>query len=414
MKELVLKVEDICKHYRLGVLGSGTLKEGFKKVRKKLFSKETTSYTSTENDIWALKNINFEIYKGEVIGLVGKNGSGKSTLLKILSRVVLPTQGKIKGIGKTSSLLEVGTGFHAELTGRENIYLNGQILGLSKNQVDERFDQIVEFSEIEQFIDTPVKRYSSGMYVRLAFAVAAHLQSDILIVDEVLAVGDGEFQQKCIEKMRSIAHDEGRTVLFVSHNLQILKKLCTRLLFLSKGELITEGKPVDVINQYITYEQNNSYFKQFDDIKTAPGSEEVKIRRVELLPQYLANNKVLDIRTPIDINFEFWLNFKKKQELSVSVVVFTIWGDCIFEITSEPEVFENGLVNGGCKIPAYFLNDNSYTLTLAFISNNKNIFFSYDSCLSFDISNYLKPKEWAGHWIGYTRPNIPVKLFNKS
>ena len=223
MSELIIQAENVSKVYRLGTIGTGSLRQDMQYWWNKNIVRKTDPFFVDERisnqHIWALKNVSFDIKKGEVWGIVGSNGAGKSTLLKILSRIVKPTEGRIRGKGKVSSLLEIGTGFHYELTGRENIYLSGHMLGMNKNEIRKRFDEIIAFSEIEQFLDTPVKRYSSGMYVRLAFAVAAHLEPDILIVDEVLAVGDTAFQKKCLNRIKEISRNMGKTVLFVSHNV---------------------------------------------------------------------------------------------------------------------------------------------------------------------------------------------------
>lgn len=255
----VIKVEDISKIYRLGVVGTGTLSHDLNRWWHKARGKEDPYLRIGEENnreakggeyAWALKNINFEVEQGEVLGIVGKNGAGKSTLLKILSRVTQPTTGSVKVKGRIASLLEVGTGFHPELTGRENIFLNGAILGMSKAEVRSKFDEIVNFSGVERYIDTPVKRYSSGMYVRLAFAVAAHLEPEILVVDEVLAVGDAEFQKKCLGKMQDVA-GQGRTVLFVSHNMAAVKNLCTKGIFLQQGKVIGKGTSEEIVSQYL-------------------------------------------------------------------------------------------------------------------------------------------------------------------
>ncbi|MBS1579229.1 MAG: ABC transporter ATP-binding protein [Bacteroidetes bacterium] len=261
MNNTVIKVEGLGKAYRIGLKEqkSETLFGAIADTIKKPFTnfKNITNLrkfgnTQDEDIFWANRNISFHVNEGEVLGIIGKNGAGKSTLLKLLSRITQPTEGRIEITGKVASLLEVGTGFNPELSGKENIYLNGTILGLTKKEIDERYNEIVEFSGIEQFMETPVKRYSSGMKVRLAFAVAAHLDPEILIIDEVLAVGDAEFQSKCLGKMQSVASKEGRTVLFVSHDMAAIKNLCTRALLLQKGTIVKEGKPADVVDYYLT------------------------------------------------------------------------------------------------------------------------------------------------------------------
>ena len=256
----VIKVERLSKQYRLGDIGTGSLVDDFKRWQFRLMGKEDPflkvgiqnepQKKSDAKYVWALKDLDFQIEQGDVVGIIGGNGAGKSTLLKILSRITAPTVGHVKIKGRIASLLEVGTGFHPDLSGRENIYLNGAIMGLRKWQIDERLDEIIDFGGVEQYLDTPVKRYSSGMYVRLAFAVAAHLEPDILIVDEVLAVGDIEFQQKCLGKMRDSSNEKGRTVLFVSHNMESIKQLCSKGIYLANGQLQSTGDIKSIIDNY--------------------------------------------------------------------------------------------------------------------------------------------------------------------
>ncbi|MFT4668548.1 MAG: lipopolysaccharide transport system ATP-binding protein [Ulvibacter sp.] len=258
---IILKAENISKQYRLGLVGTGTLVHDLNRFWYRIRGKEDPylevgavndrSLKATTDYVWALQDINFEVQQGEVLGIIGKNGAGKSTLLKLLSRVTSPTTGIIKTKGRIASLLEVGTGFHPELTGRENIYLNGAILGMSKAEIASKIDEIVDFSGCEMYIDTPTKRYSSGMTVRLAFAVAAHLEPDILVVDEVLAVGDAEFQKKAIAKMQEISKGQGRTVLFVSHNMASVQNLCTRVMLLDQGTVEIIGPTEEVIQYYL-------------------------------------------------------------------------------------------------------------------------------------------------------------------
>lgn len=246
---VVIEARDISKAYTLGVVGAKT----FRKDLLRKFSGKVNSENHSDNPdkVWALKNISFDVEAGNAVGIVGKNGAGKSTLLKILSRVTAPTQGYLKARGRIASLLEVGTGFHPELTGRENIFLNGAILGMTRAEIKRELDSIIAFSGVEKYIDTPVKRYSSGMYVRLAFAVAAHLQSEILIMDEVLAVGDAEFQKKCLGKMNDVAHNQGRTVLFVSHNMAAVNQLCNKAIYLKQGQMLHHGTVNEVIDLYL-------------------------------------------------------------------------------------------------------------------------------------------------------------------
>jgi lipopolysaccharide transport system ATP-binding protein len=291
MSEVILKVEHISKQYRLGLVGTGTLshdlKRWFYKIRGKddpflkIGDTNDRSKAAESDYVWAIKDISFEVKRGEVLGIIGKNGAGKSTLLKILSRVTSPTTGQIKTKGRIASLLEVGTGFHPELTGKENIYLNGAILGMTKAEIKAKEQEIIEFSGCQRYIDTPVKRYSSGMRVRLAFAVAAFLEPDILVVDEVLAVGDAEFQKKAIGKMQDISKGDGRTVLFVSHNMAAVQNLCTRGLVLVSGEKVFEGSSEEAVNYYLKSAENSmgtDLLKRNDRF----GSGEIKFSNVLL------------------------------------------------------------------------------------------------------------------------------------
>lgn len=264
MSENVIEIDNIKKLYRLGTIGGGTLRGDLQSKWARLRHKEDPNikigqemYTKNER-FMALDGVSFNVKKGETVGLIGRNGAGKSTLLKLLSRVTSPTEGEIRIRGKVSSMLEVGTGFHPELTGRENIYLNGAILGMSRKEVDEKIDEIIDFSECEKFIDTPVKRYSSGMFVKLAFSVSAHLNSDIMLMDEVLAVGDMAFQKKCIDKMVSVARDEGKTIIYVSHNMQTIRQLCNRAIVLQNGQSVYDGDVEEAINIYLRNDKQTS------------------------------------------------------------------------------------------------------------------------------------------------------------
>jgi len=279
MSKIAIKVENLSKAYQLGQIGTGTLSRDLERWYAKIRGKEDPflkigetndqNIKSESNIVWSLKDINFEIKQGDAVGIIGRNGAGKSTLLKILSKITAPTTGTISGTGRIASLLEVGTGFHPELSGRENIFLNGAILGMRKKEIQNKLDEIVDFAGVERYLDTPVKRYSSGMYVRLAFAVAAHLESEILIVDEVLAVGDFEFQKKCLGKMGEVSKGEGRTVLFVSHNMGAIKQLCTSGIVLNQGRVsFSSYKIDDVVSKYLTADQKiSSDFLRIDQHK---------------------------------------------------------------------------------------------------------------------------------------------------
>ena len=299
-RDVILKVENISKQYRLGLVGTGTISHDLNRWWHKVRGKEDPylkigevndrSTKGTSEYVWALKDINFEVQRGEVLGIIGKNGAGKSTLLKILSKVTSPTTGEIKTKGRIASLLEVGTGFHGEMTGRENIYLNGAILGMTKKEIASKIDEIIEFSGCERYIDTPVKRYSSGMTVRLAFAVAAFLEPEILVIDEVLAVGDAEFQKKAIGKMQDISRGEGRTVLFVSHNMAAVRSLCTRGVVLEHGKTVFEGDADEAVDFYL--KQNDDSENVAIGFRTdRTGSGEIIINKIAL---YNSSNVKID------------------------------------------------------------------------------------------------------------------------
>ena len=295
MSHTILKIENISKQYRLGLVGTGTISHDLNRWWYRIRGKEDpflkigeTNNRNTEGSsdyVWALKDINFEVDRGEVLGIIGKNGAGKSTLLKLLSRVTSPTTGEIKTKGRIASLLEVGTGFHPELTGRENIYLNGTILGMTKKEIQFKEEEIIEFSGCKRYINTPVKRYSSGMRVRLAFAVAAFLEPDILVVDEVLAVGDAEFQKKAIGKMQDISKGDGRTVLFVSHNMAAVKSLCTRAMVLEHGKIKFMGKVEQALDLYLEAYSSTSHSVKFDDQTIRKGNGNIRFEHLELRNQ---------------------------------------------------------------------------------------------------------------------------------
>jgi lipopolysaccharide transport system ATP-binding protein len=289
MADTIISIENISKEYQLGVIGSGTFRGDLQRWWAKRRGLPDPHLKIGERDhgnrdgktVWALKDVSFEVKQGEAIGIIGRNGAGKSTLLKILSRVTAPTSGEIKVQGRIASLLEVGTGFHPELTGRENIFMNGAILGMTGAEVKSKFDEIVDFSGVETYIDTPVKRYSSGMYVRLAFSVAAHLEPDILVVDEVLAVGDAEFQKRCLGKMNKVAH-EGRTVLFVSHNMGSIRSLCETALLLKDGQIYTRGRSEDVIRAYLDSQVSGTINKDLPVEAHQKYPPEFEVIKVEL------------------------------------------------------------------------------------------------------------------------------------
>ncbi|HUX84336.1 MAG TPA: ABC transporter ATP-binding protein [Chitinophagaceae bacterium] len=418
MGETVIKVENIWKQYRLGTINSGTFKEDLGRWwRSAVLGRKDSPLPDDgpgsagpgpgRKEFWALQDITFEVNKGEVIGIIGKNGAGKSTLLKILSRVTRPTRGRIRGIGRVASLLEVGTGFHEELTGRENIFLNGNILGMANREIREKLDQIIAFSGVEKFIDTPVKRYSSGMYVRLAFAVAAHLEPEILIVDEVLAVGDAEFQKRCLGKMNDISKREGCTVIFVSHNMVSIQTLCSRVILIEQGRVTSKGKPAEVVSNYIRQSRNYEFRKSWPSDGEAPGNQYIRIRNLEIRPEWVGDQSLIDIRTPLHICFAF-TSFSPEINLCIGVHLYTISGDCIFDVSSVPEQCRAGDYEGKCTIPGHFLNDGAYYISLIFVKDTSIPLFCLEECLSFEVEDYRENYAWFGKWMGHVRPAFPV------
>lgn len=300
MSEPVIKVENLSKLYHLGEIHKQT--NSFRDKVTGLFKRNGRH--KKDETIWALKDVSFEVKQGEVVGIIGYNGAGKSTLLKVLSRITSPTRGKAWINGRVSSLLEVGTGFHPELTGRENTYLNGAILGMKKKEIDRKFDEIIAFAEIEKFVDTPVKRYSSGMYVRLAFAVAAHLEPDILLVDEVLAVGDANFQKKCMNKMEKVGQ-EGRTILFVSHNMPAITGLCQRTILMKKGSVFKDGPSHHVVVDYLQSGLGMSAVRKWPNLAEAPGNDIARLRSVRVKTEDGQTAETLDIQHSVGIEMEY-------------------------------------------------------------------------------------------------------------
>ncbi len=318
MSDIAVRVDQLSKQYRIGARQRGhqTLREHLMSGLKSIWapngrippSRNTGSVEDERapaaDTFWALQNVSFEVKRGEMVGIIGRNGAGKSTLLKMLSRITEPTRGRIEIDGRVSALLEVGTGFHGELTGRENIYLNGTILGMKRAEIARKFDEIVAFAEVEQFIDTPVKRYSSGMAMRLGFAVAAHLESEVLIIDEVLAVGDATFQKKCLGKMEGVAK-EGRTIFFVSHNMPSVTRLCQRVILLGEGKLCRDGPSHEIVKAYLHSEFATMCVREWKEPLRAPGGEVVRLRAVRVRTEDGQCSENLDIRKPIGIEMEY-------------------------------------------------------------------------------------------------------------
>ncbi|RLJ30907.1 lipopolysaccharide transport system ATP-binding protein [Chryseobacterium sp. 7] len=365
---LALKAENISKQYRLGQVGTGTLSHDLNRFWYKVRGKEDpylkigeANDRATKGDseyVWSLRDIDFEIEKGDAVGIIGRNGAGKSTLLKLLSKVTKPTTGKIYTNGRIASLLEVGTGFHPEMTGRENVFLNGAILGMTRKEIKRKFDEIVAFSGVERYIDTPVKRYSSGMYVRLAFAVAAHLESEILIVDEVLAVGDAEFQKKCLGKMNDVTKGEGRTILFVSHNMAAVKQLCTSGILLKNGQVAHQGDINSVLENYIINELSpNIAFSYIEDL-----SKKAQIQKVRIYNNKSAETTEFGHSENINIDISF-INRNVTSGIRVNIAVLDKFENVIFIARKVfDEKNENNFtiqIEGGKLIP------NTYVLSVA-------------------------------------------------
>jgi lipopolysaccharide transport system ATP-binding protein len=390
----VIKVENLSKLYRLGQVGTGSLAHDINRWWHKLRGNEDPYLKIGESNdrtqkgsseyVWALKDINFEVKQGEVLGIIGRNGAGKSTLLKILSRTTSPTTGTVKIKGRVASLLEVGTGFHPELSGRENIFLNGAIMGMSKEEIRRKFDEIVAFSGVERYIDTPVKRYSSGMYVRLAFAVAAHLEPDILIVDEVLAVGDGEFQKKALGKMQDVSNKEGRTVLFVSHNMAAVKSLCIKGIVLQNGLFAFSGTQTGAVGFYQKNNQSVNRLFYNGPVEMATGNDAIRIFKFEVVPR---SGERLTMYSGIDFILEFYCGHSGTN-IDVTFEVKT--GDDIM-------VFHNGLIVTNkndsqrgiytivCSLPQQLLNAGVYSVSIIFGENQRYVLFSIRDCISFEV-----------------------------
>lgn len=369
MSEVAIRVENLGKKYRLGSSKATDLRNAFgdlvSRIKSPKAKKSLPNSHSAKDEFWALKDISFEVKKGEAVGIIGRNGAGKSTLLKLLSRITDPTTGHFTLNGRVSSLLEVGTGFHMELTGRENIFLNGTILGMKRREIREKFDEIVDFSGVEQFIDTPVKHYSSGMKVRLAFSVAAYLEPEILVIDEVLAVGDSEFQKKCMGKMEDVT-GQGRTVLFVSHNLAAVNQLCDRGLLLQKGILIENGDVNDVINSYISSNKNMIVSENLMNLEQRKGNGKFRVDKIKLLDE--KKNPLNVVRTGSEIIFEIQFNRKITQADGFFRIDFAIDNDREMRVGwFSSDAIENNIKEDfdkiHLKIPKFNLGEGNYYLT---------------------------------------------------
>lgn len=416
MNDIAISVKDLSKKFRLGAR-----QERYKTLRDALVETFSTPFrmfnrpkSGARNPdlepFWALKNISFEIKRGEVVGIIGRNGAGKSTLLKILSRIMEPTTGYAEIFGRVGSLLEVGTGFHGELSGRDNIYLNGAILGMKRSEIDRKFDEIVSFAEVDKFIDTPVKHYSSGMYLRLAFAVAAHLETEILLVDEVLAVGDVQFQKKCLGKMEEVGK-EGRTILFVSHNMGAISRLCSKCIWLHEGTLNQEGVVSQTVSAYLQYGAVSGAERVWAKEKS-PGDDICRLFSARLLQDDTHTTSTIEINRPFSFQIEIDL-MKKLPELGIGMQIITHDGQIALHtahiLTDDVKgVLEKGRWVINCAFPAYLLNSGTYSLSLGADTPNKQMHFMEDNVLTWNIeTTSIEMSRYATNaWKGIIGPGM--------
>ena len=409
----VIKVENLSKQYRLGSVGTGSFAHDVNRAWHRVRGKEDPYLKiGDENDrtqkgvseyVWALKDINFEVQHGDVLGIIGRNGAGKSTLLKILSRTTSPTTGSVKIKGRVASLLEVGTGFHPELSGRENIFLNGAILGMTKQEVKSKFDEIVDFSGVERYIDTPVKRYSSGMYVRLAFGVAAHLDPEILIVDEVLAVGDAEFQKKALGKMKDISKGEGRTVLFVSHNMEAIKNICSRGILVQEGKVIFDATASEIVDLYLKDVHENEIL--VNDMEIIGEGCTIKFTRLICKMNQISNEDDFIIETIFtgiaDQNFSIIFTVNRNNQSAFAAASFY-----------KQETLTKGIFNVSILIPKNILNPGHHTIDIMVVDETGNFkaYLFAEAILSFTVldGNKRRGNKFIKSWDGAVSPILNV------
>lgn len=423
MSAFAINAQDVRKQYRLGGYGGpryATLRDvvaGIATAPFRRTPRNGAQRRSQRDRIWALNGVSFTVNEGEVVGIIGRNGAGKSTLLKILSRVTEPTAGRVELRGRVGSLLEVGTGFHAELTGRENVYLSGAILGMSRADIGLRFDDIAEFSGVERFLDTPVKYYSSGMQARLGFAVAAHMEPDVLVVDEVLAVGDAEFQKRCLGKMDTVGK-EGRTVLFVSHNMTAINQLCPRTILLESGSVAMDDATSAVVPQYLRAASEGSPERNWRD--DAPGDDVIRLRALRVVSGGLVRGEV-DIDREIALEVDFEVHSDGVRRVAADVYVLDEGGNTVFLTSSRPRAssaplpdFESSLARGiyrhTCTLPPNFLNDQLYYVSAAVVTLGPLAVHAYaPEAVSFSVFDTGGMQEPGGDasWRGVIRPRLP-------
>ncbi len=389
----IISVEHLSKQYRIGALRRhNSFRDVFDEKLQAVFKPAQRRAAAKESTIWALKDVSFELNEGEVLGIIGRNGAGKSTLLKLLSRITEPTEGIIRMRGRVASLLEIGTGFSPELTGRENIFLNGAILGMRKTEIDRKFDEIVDFAEVGKFIDTPVKRYSSGMFMRLAFAVAAHLEPEILIVDEVLAVGDAQFQEKCLRKMEDIGKSGGRTVLFVSHNIGAITNLCTHVAHLHQGRIVNFGETNAVVAEYLHSDVNEGAEKVLaDSLSVQPHRKEFAFAKVGVKDHQNNFSSEIDVRFPFSVVLEYDVSVSL-HNVEISVRFFGYDGRPIFtshQSDTHPDVLlqrEPGVYAATITVPGNMLVPGDYYVSIEAHTPSINILEKYDHIVKFHVN----------------------------
>lgn len=412
MPDLAVSIHDLGKRYRLSHSGGHasyrTLRESLSRAAKAPLRRLTGRPDETSEEFWALSEVNFDVRPGEVVGVIGRNGAGKSTLLRILSRITKPTAGEVKLRGRVGSLLEVGTGFHPELTGRENIFLNGVILGMSRREIQDRFDAIVDFAGTERFLDTPVKHYSSGMSMRLAFAVASQLEPELLLIDEVLAVGDGDFQKKCLGRMGDLA-TAGRTIVFVSHNLTAVRTLCQSAVWLERGRVMMYGPVNDVVNGYIESAESLASERVWASPESAPGNDLLRLHRVRVAPSQGSAVKSISVDAPIDMDFEFW-NLMGEASINLSLVLYSLEGNCIFNSIAPSATVTSGLFRGRCHVPGNLLNDGVYTVRLLVSKDQASVIFDMYDLATFEVHDVERPILWFGKLIGAVRPQLDWQI----
>jgi lipopolysaccharide transport system ATP-binding protein len=407
MSAIAIRAEGLSKTYQLGQLRPTlSLKAAVTEAASARFRDRSGS--PGHELIHALKDVSMEVGRGEVLGIIGPNGAGKSTLLRILTRITPPTAGWAEIHGRVGALIGVGTGFHPDLSGRENVYLNGALLGMKKAEIDRRLDEIVAFAEIDRFLDTPVKRYSSGMFMRLAFAVAAHMEPEILLVDEVLAVGDAAFQRKCMGKMEGIAR-ENRTILFVSHNMSAVQSLCHRAIWLDNGRIMAHGNTREVVSEYLQKAVILLTERSWDDPSEAPGSASVRLRRVCLHPVDGSSQDPITLETPFVVEIEYW-NLQAGTRFHFELNLISEEGTLIFKTAAlrRPEANGSrpvGLFRDVCQVPANLLNAGVHRIELLAL-DHVNIEFRKEDIIVFEVIESETPRPWQGNWRGAVRPML--------